>query len=111
VFSGPECRRRFGRLRGAPVPRQTCPLLLGLIPFPAIAVSLFIVALFREQNQPKIVFNFQLINFGCFAAPLALSVLAALRPNRKWLFGIAWLFNFLLYAFFVFAFVFMKGFS
>jgi hypothetical protein len=82
-----------------------------LIPFPAIAVSFFIVALFRAPNLPKIVHSFQLINLACLAAPLTLSVLAALRPNWKWLFWTAWLLNSLLYAFFVFAFVFMKGFS
>ena len=82
-----------------------------LIPFPAIAVLFCIVALFRAPNLPKIVFDSQLINLACLAAPLMLGVLAALRPNLKWLFWIAWLLNSLLFAFFVLAFVFMKGFS
>ena len=82
-----------------------------LVPFPASAVSLYIVFVLREQALPKLVSNFLLTQLVCIAAPLVLSVLAALRPNCKWLFWVAWLLNFLLFAFFVFAFVFMKGFS
>lgn len=83
-----------------------------LVPFPVIACFRAIAKLSHGSRElGESTFEGDLTLLVYLAAPLLLSLLAALRPNWQWMFWIAWVLNALVCAFVVFIAFFWKVFS